>query len=335
MLLLAACSEDFKVGAPYKNVTSVFSLLDVGDTAHYIRIQKAFLDESQSALELAQVEDSNFYKALDVTLRDIQNGAITGNTTLQRVDLTAEGYPKQEGAFFKEHNWAYKTTQPLLPGHSYRLIITNTATGGVDSAETPVIDTNDQAFRVIQWVNAAYKVSFPAKQLVDRFVLNITVPDNAYYMEGYIRFRWADRRTSNGQQTDDSADYNFATVVLADQPANTKLEVLQNDIYKFLHSAMGTAPEGIERRIDSCDLTVYAATSEFYRYLQYTNSQGGITADQIQPIYTNIKGADVVGLFAGRTHRTRRQIQIDDATIDSLQHRQDMQDVVIRGRTDH
>src|SRR5437764_4127391 len=50
LCLLASCSEDFTVGAPYKAITVVYGIMDVGDTAHYIRIQKAYYDENMSAL---------------------------------------------------------------------------------------------------------------------------------------------------------------------------------------------------------------------------------------------------------------------------------------------
>ncbi|MCC7244082.1 MAG: hypothetical protein IT269_00265, partial [Saprospiraceae bacterium] len=48
-LLVASCSNDFDVAAPWKEIPVVYGLLSPQDTAHYIRIEKAFLDASEGA----------------------------------------------------------------------------------------------------------------------------------------------------------------------------------------------------------------------------------------------------------------------------------------------
>ena len=132
---LASCKQDFKVSAPYKPVTIVYGLLNMGDTAHYIRIQKAFIDESLSALDLAKNADSNYYPNLVVTLRELNSGTVITNTNLTRVDLNTEGYQKDSGTFFNNVSYAYKTTKTLNPNYTYRLVITNPDNGMSDSSE--------------------------------------------------------------------------------------------------------------------------------------------------------------------------------------------------------
>ena len=44
MQLVSSCSKDFKIDAPYKDITIVYGLLNISDTAHYVIIHKAFLD---------------------------------------------------------------------------------------------------------------------------------------------------------------------------------------------------------------------------------------------------------------------------------------------------
>src|SRR6516164_7458325 len=97
LFLLPGCSEKFNVAAPYKNITVIYGYLDMKDTAHYIRIQKAFLDQNKSAVTMAQTSDSNFYANLNVTIAKVSfNGATQGVIQLNRVDLNNEGYPKQQ-----------------------------------------------------------------------------------------------------------------------------------------------------------------------------------------------------------------------------------------------
>ena len=70
--LVSSCSKDFKIDAPYKDITIVYGLLNISDTAHYIRIHKAFLDESKNALVMATTTDSIYYKNLSVTVYELK-----------------------------------------------------------------------------------------------------------------------------------------------------------------------------------------------------------------------------------------------------------------------
>lgn len=98
----SACNDKLNIAAPYKNITVVYGLLNIADTAHYIRIQKAFMDENKSAIDMAKVADSSFYGALKVSVKEISAAGVLLNTIpLDKVDLLNEGYPKDQGAFFQ------------------------------------------------------------------------------------------------------------------------------------------------------------------------------------------------------------------------------------------
>ena len=74
-LLLSACSNDFEVTAPWKDIPVVYAILSPQDTAHYIRIEKAFIDPDKSALEIARIPDSLYYpeNAISVFLERTEN----------------------------------------------------------------------------------------------------------------------------------------------------------------------------------------------------------------------------------------------------------------------
>ena len=63
---MGSCSEDFDIAAPYKDITVVYGLMNIGEPVQYIRIQKAFLDPNKSALEVAKIPDSNYYRNITV-----------------------------------------------------------------------------------------------------------------------------------------------------------------------------------------------------------------------------------------------------------------------------
>jgi hypothetical protein len=339
--LLASCSENFEVAAPYKPITVVYGLMNTGDTAHYIRIQKAFLDENKSAIDMAKVSDSSFYSSITVHLKELNDAnAVVNDETLVRVDLNQEGYKKDTGAFFNNYNYAYKTTRYLSPSYRYRLVITNTATGEVDSALTPII-TNDfsrNGFFVNEFDNPYYELVFPAQTAQVPFKLIIKPPVVARIFEGMIRFHYVDKDRGSGVQTDRFKDWTFASATRAGNASFVELVTTQRSFYSFFRDEIGPAPAGVDRYLDSADIFVWAGSDDLNTYQQINGAQGGITADQIKPLYTNIKSTvngAALGLFTTRTVQARYEVGINDLTLDSLKKSSITQLVNIQGRSDH
>ena len=324
-LVLHSCSEDFKVAAPYKDVSVIYGLLDMRDTAHYIRIQKAFLDETKSAIDMAKVADSNYYKTLDVKMKELSGANVISTTNLERVNMADEGYPKDTGAFFSSPNYAYKFKRQLNPSYRYRLVVLNPATGDADSSEINILDSND--LKVSWRPNFIFANTVPAATAVYQIFANPTA--NVKYIEGIVRFHWIDSNLLTGEQIDDSADYLFDSKA----PDGKPLQAAHASVYTFLKDQMGTPPANIVRLMDSVDFFFYGAGVDFYNYIVTTQLQsGGLTADQIKPLYTNISGKDVYGIFSTRTFASKYDVPIDDITIDSLKVNPISKALEIRGR---
>src|SRR4051812_39354220 len=107
---MISCKEDFDVAAPYKNFTIAYGMLDATETVHYIRIQKAFMDQDKSALDMAAIADSSFYPegALEVHMKELSGNTVVSDSILRRVTMANEGITKEPGAFFTTPNYAYK-----------------------------------------------------------------------------------------------------------------------------------------------------------------------------------------------------------------------------------
>lgn len=338
----SSCSEDFDVAAPYRNITVATGLFSTNDTAHYIRIQKAFMDEHQTAYNMAQVSDSSFYpeSAIEVKIKELSGNNVVSTTILNRVDLNNEGYTKEDGTFFTSPNYAYKYKHALNTAYTYRMVITNKNTGEIDSAQTGIITNNNGSFVVVQFKSNNYTIVFtttvPGK--VGEFTWNVGAPANAKTFDGVIRFRWVDKNTSTNQQTDRYADWRFASNVLATGSALT-LKVDYPAFFSFLAGAMGPAPAGIQRYMDSCDLFCYAGDTTVYNYQQYASLTGGLTGDQIRAIYSNIHssvpGTYPVGIFATRSYVQSLKVPIDPASLDSLKTNPTTASLNIVGTSDH
>lgn len=344
-----SCSEDFTVAAPYRQITIVSGILDADDTAHYIRIQKAFMDDSKSAIEMSENPDSSFYGPNEITVQlkefDSTQTVLLNTINLNRVDANQEGYVKNpaisEQQFFTSPNYAYKFKKnDLNPRLWYKLYITNNNTGQVDSSDYLGIINNDtsrflQGFYVPEFEFANFKVKFSSTNPASRFRIFAYMPKNAKYAEGFIRFHYVDRNIVTGDTERHQLDYSFDTEE-STLPGNSfELAVANNSIYSYLISAMGDAPENTIRLMDSCDVYIYAAGPELYYYNRINLGQSsGLTSDNIQPNYSNFAGNDIIGILSTRTMRIYRNAAIDEITIDSLQKNASVQGLRIRGITE-
>lgn len=331
---LASCNDKLNIAAPYKDITVVYGLLNKADTAHYIRIQKAFMDENKSAIDMAQEADSSFYRNLIVVVKEISaSGAVLNTFPLQKVDLTAEGYPKEAGDFFQAPNYAYKFKQALTSDNEYRVVITNTETGNVDSASTPIIENSDVSkFTILEWLSGfagalPKEITFPkltspsGKLLESTFSSNI--PDNVGAVELVMRFNWTDSNVITNKATRRFADFNgfygaSGNSYLAGSK-NFTFTTQNKSYFDFLKSAMGK-PDDLNtyRYMDSVDMFLYAAGTEYKKYQDLNSNKGGLTANEIKPMYTNIKGKEVMGLFSTKGSVQKLQIPIHQETRDSL-----------------
>ncbi len=349
-LLASGCSEKFKIAAPYKNITVVYAFLDLSDTAHYIRIEKGFLDENKSALSMAKDPDSSFYANINVRIERLNFATLTVHDTihLNRVDLGLEGYPKDSGQFFNTPNYAYKFTDKLDPLYIYRLKITNLTTGNVDSADAPIIDDSNPAKFEIDALDSSLHIPFDFSSTAHNKYLSldgsISAPPGYNYMgysnpatigNMYIRFNWDDSDVTTKVHTHHHYDYNAGYTTIANGVFYFK--VYNTDIYSALASVsgMGVAPQNQVRLMDRCDVSVYVSTPDYATYQQASLSQGlGLTGTEIEPIYTNIKGANVLGLYTSRGFRTGK-VTISSATIDSMISGTVLSKAIIRGTVYH
>jgi hypothetical protein len=70
--------------------------------------------------------------------------------------------------------------------------------------------------------------------------------------------------------------------------------------------------------VDTPDFVFYLGGLELRKYIEITNAQGGITADQIKPVYTNMQGENAYGIFSSRVERNVYRVPFSKKTVDSL-----------------
>ena len=89
---MQSCKDDFQVASPYKEIMMAYGMINATDTAHYIRIEKAFLDNNKSAIDMSQIADSSYFKNLTVVMKEYDgtNNALRRVIPMYRVDMRLE-----------------------------------------------------------------------------------------------------------------------------------------------------------------------------------------------------------------------------------------------------
>jgi hypothetical protein len=136
VILMASCSTEIKVNADWKNVPVIYGLLDVNDTIHYIKVNKAFLGEA-AANDMAQVRDSSEYGNVEVTIERYLDDELIAGSEVVLKDSVFEN--KDQGVFYSPNQTIYYFKGNLDAQYTYKL---NVNIPGLDEpvyAETPLI----------------------------------------------------------------------------------------------------------------------------------------------------------------------------------------------------
>lgn len=314
LLFLIGCSTDFDVEAPWKDVPVVYGLLSRQDTAHYIRVEKAFLEPGGDATKIAQIADSLYYsEKVQVQLQRVNNNQ---TFTLQRVNGTQEGYPRQEGVFAKEPNILYKIRAAelqLKEGEKIRLLVNRGEGQASATAETTILgDIKPRELNPPSPVNLGYDrvINFawdvaPAAQLFDlRLILHYreSVPGNTNeFVNKTLTWVLADALTRSDNTMSNRVSY----------------DIKGEEFYKFLQANL-TPVSDRTRIFESIDILITGVGEELLESLRLSQANTGITSAQAIPIYTNL--SEGRGVFSSKATVSRSGLTISQTSQDSLKN---------------
>ena len=309
LVFFASCSTSVDLEAPSQDIPVIYGLISRQDTAHYIRIERAFLTGGKDAAAVAQQADALYYPSLNVELEKVTTGQ---RYPLLRVDGTLDGYPRAEGPFAKSPNYLYKIKGDILKlqgGEPLRLRVLRPGTAAPTIAETTVLyDLTPRETSPSNPVNMGY----------DRQIaISWTAPVAAQVFDVLLRIRY--RESSPGQLTvfiHKSVDWVLASNLLrTDNSDRVSIAVEGRAFYAFLAKELSAAPN-VRRIFDGMDLIVSAGGKELADALRLSQANTGITSTQWTPVYTNIEGGH--GIFSSRTSVVRPGLQLSAPSMDSL-----------------
>lgn len=329
-LFFISCNDDFKVGAPYKEVKAVYCLLSRTDTAHYVKVLKGYYDEEQDNLLLAQNLDSIYYDSLEVKMEEVLNGTVTGTFLLSKVDLNMEGYVKDSGSFATSPNVGYKFKATLNPDRLYRLSVKNKYTDKLVWSETNII--SDQKISVEYPTSVNDRLNFAQYSQNYNFAWN--GPANAAIFDVVVRLFYSEKDINTGTIVKRVRDLTLVKNVLN---SNTRIVApyRSEEFFRTLNAELGVPPNNINRYIDTPDVLLVAGGHVLKTFIDVQLAQGGgITYDQIKPNYTNFNGGDVYGIFSTRVIKTVKTVPFGENTVDSIISGIYTKNLRIVGRTD-
>lgn len=128
----AACDNEVDINSNFEEATLVYGLLDKNSDTQFVKVNRTFLDEQLSAIDLANQTERINYDSLTVSLTNKSNNEV--------IPLEEIIKPKDPGIFSTEENILYYTTERIEPSTTYELKIVK-PDGSETFGETTTIDT--------------------------------------------------------------------------------------------------------------------------------------------------------------------------------------------------
>lgn len=319
LVFMLSCTTDFDTTASYKDITIVYGLLDQTQADQYIKINKAFLSETDVLTYAQDPDSSNYPFLLDVKLEEWNDN---GNLVQTFSFDTTTIYNKESGQFYNPDQILYKWISPEYPigydviywgqtavdtvpiwlntNSTYKLIIKNTELDKVISSETFLVDGFDLTkpvpftstirfvpdaanSRPFTWKNAENCSKYEINMLFHYGELKTGSTDTVYK---YINIMSNSVKANEGQ--DDVTQY------YSDDRFFTSCNTL------IPYEDASVENEIKDRFSSFLEITVSAAEENFSLYLEVNEPSSSIVQDK--PQFSNIENG--LGMFSSRSNST-------------------------------
>ena len=298
-LIFQGCDNELVVAAEWKEVAVVYGAISPTDQNHYIRIQKAYLDDKQAALSFAGNSDSLYFDTLIVTLDEYLDGSLTNTIPLSRVDGNNINLPKDSGIFANDVNYLYTTNAEIkassfFNNYSYRLNIENPRTGykcfgqtisvGQAEVSNPItvidkllIDSRENHSILVRYQEGKFARSYDVA--MDFRIEEVNKDDTTQRSISTLRWVMFTNRETRSLRGFEEAAFLIPSA----------------SFFNFV-SANVVEDTTVYRRLLDYDMYFYGITDDFYTYINVNQPSIGIV--QKKPEFTNMENA--LGLFTSR-----------------------------------
>lgn len=307
-----ACSNDFEVASSWKDIPIVYGLLNVSDTAHYIRVEKAFLDPDADAFEIAQIPDSLYYENAVVQLEKLNTGEVF---TLQKVDGTLEGYPRKPGVFANVPNWLYKIDSLTLDLKEDDQILLKIDRGNglpIVTAQTTIVGKGLQRTPLASNPVFAFDYNLPSK-------LSWSSSENAKIFDITLYIKYTEYPIGQPDKFEHKViEWNWGQGVrFPITSTQYTLEKQGVEFYQLLANNIPVNPD-MKRIFEGIDIRIIQGGEALEKYVNVALANTGITGSQELPTYTNL--SEGLGVFSSINYLVTKNALLTSASRDSLRY---------------
>ncbi len=317
VMLSGSCDNELVLIDEWRNIPIVYGLLSRADEVHYIRVEKAYIDPSVSAFEIAQRPDSIYYdQNVLVEIEKVETGQ---RIALERVDGNLEGLVRDEGVFADDPNILYRFSDSDLPldiNEEYRLIITNGNTDQIITEATTKIvgdyfPRNNQPRNPINWrTGANLTISWDNEG-------NTDIQDlSAVFYDVRMRINYLEQAVGSSDFAEKQLEWVVEKSI--ERPGLDPIIMISipgTAFYDFL--AANLEVDGSIRIFQDIDIVIDAGGQEIFDYINIGQANTGITSSQAIPSYTNLSNGGL-GIFSSRNQVVFEDFNIDGEARDTL-----------------
>ena len=325
--LLSACSTEFDVTAPYKEIPVIFGILNKDEAVQYIKINKAYLNDEGSAIIAGSVPDSNIFPypieaklyATNTPLTDA-NIKYIDSVVLDTVHLN------KEAGSFNANNIFYKTPAGFKVKYyvassrdtiwaNYQVVVRRKSDGKlIAKSRTPIVA--DFLFSGTQNEVKLYN-RFTKIYLNHTFNWNGAVNGKMY--TAFLRFKFREVDDLVGSSEEKFVDMPmFENIKTSNSTGSSKISYTLSGeaFFTYLQAKLDplTSPSARREYIAPLELHFNVAGEELTKYIEINNGSGGL--NDIRPEYSNVEGG--LGIFSSRMAKAFNQLNKTNLSQDAI-----------------
>lgn len=328
LAIFSSCDNDLDITAEWKDIPVVYGILNVEDTTHYIKLNRAFLGQG-NVYEMAQEFDSTNYNPSIMGLRLFElgaNGSVVNSIEFQDTDE----FDKPDGIFSSPSQIMYKSSSGLNAESEYVLEAYNKETDSIIAySKYPVM--------MVKPLQIIRPNSFTAMNIVpNMFPPKVewnSVPGGQRY-ELRMRFNYIEIQIED--QTDTThkyIDWNFskANSLSLNGGESMSKNIDPEQFLSFIAANIDENPN-VYRQVKGVEAaggnSIQHSCLEFYldvagedlsTYIELAESSSSIVTER--PEYTNIlfgNDQDARGILSSRSSDEVVNVKISNASNDNI-----------------
>ncbi len=310
-LFFSACDNELNQLADAKDIPVVYGVINRNDTAHYVRVEKVFVDPVIAPADLAKDPSFLYYDNIEVQLKVANTDQIYN---LERVDGNNEGFPRKEGPFATSPNYLYKLKLPsgekFGNGQNVELLITR-------GDELELVSSTTKIVSDIQVQSPKIGLSNTIDLVATSRVTCTFEETDAFIFDIYLVLRYRERNVvEGGEWVNKTLDWNVGRDLTPESgKSNVTVNIPADGFLSYLASEIEVLPN-VFRAFDGVDVKIDAGGSALEGSVNLSKVNGGLTSSQVTPVFNNIRNG--TGLFSSKNQVISEGFILDADTRDSL-----------------